>query len=258
MPKGMATHQPIVLPELEDSQRFKPALALLRELSTRLDGYRVGTAPVSLDLSLLDEPNRSFVNQMLGEGEVSIRVEGVRRAVIQESVLAGVWLVRETDAAGRVVRDTVEAGEIPALVQEAVRAGPVDCPLIGDIPQGVSAGLVSAMPLLTEIQERVRAHRPGQAAHVINLSLLPVSAEDLQFLSAVLGTGTVYILSRGYGNCRITNAGIAKVWWVQYYNSTDALILNTLEIGDVPAAACAAPEDIEDSAQRLRETLETL
>lgn len=49
---------------------------------------------------------------------------------------------------------------------------------------------------------------------------------------------------------------MARVWWVQYFNSQDALILNTLEIVDVPEVACAAAEDLEDSAEWLTEVLE--
>jgi hydrogenase-1 operon protein HyaF len=40
---------------------------------------------------------------------------------------------------------------------------------------------------------------------------------------------------------------------VQFFNATDAIILDTLEIGEVPAAARAAEEDFRDSAERLRE-----
>jgi hydrogenase-1 operon protein HyaF len=36
----------------------------------------------------------------------------------------------------------------------------------------------------------------------------------------------------------------------------DTPILDTLEIGDVPAAVCAANEDFVDSAERLGEIIE--
>jgi hydrogenase-1 operon protein HyaF len=50
---------------------------------------------------------------------------------------------------------------------------------------------------------------------------------------------------------------VQNVWWVQYFNSQDKNILNTLEIGDVPAIAAAANEDIQESARRLNEIMET-
>jgi hydrogenase-1 operon protein HyaF len=91
--------------------------------------------------------------------------------------------------------------------------------------------------------------------HAINLSLLPLTDEDVAFLDARLGSGPVTILSRGYGNCRISSTGTRNGWWVRYFNSREAIILNTIEITDVPNVACAAPEDLEDSAQRLTEIL---
>ena len=74
----------------------------------------------------------------------------------------------------------------------------------------------------------------------------------------VLGTGRVLILSRGYGNCRITSTGLRDTWWVQYFNSTDKLILNTLEVTRVPDVAPAAEEDYLDSIERLGEWIDAL
>ena len=97
---------------------------------------------------------------------------------------------------------------------------------------------------------------PGSEPHVINLTLLPVSDDDMQFLTESLGGGPVVILSRGYGNCRITSTSTRYTWWVQYFNSQDTLILNSIEISEVPEVACAAREDIQDSASRLAEILD--
>jgi len=85
---------------------------------------------------------------------------------------------------------------------------------------------------------------------------LPCTDEDMEYLVATLGSGPAVILSRGYGNCRITSTGTRNIWWVQYFNSQDTLILNSLEVSQVPEVACAASEDIEDSKNRLDEILE--
>ena len=68
-------------------------------------------------------------------------------------------------------------------------------------------------------------------------------------------TYRVLILSRGYGNCRITNTCRPHTWRVVYYNSQDVVILNTVEISELPEVAQAAIEDLEDSQERLREVL---
>ena len=43
---------------------------------------------------------------------------------------------------------------------------------------------------------------------------------------------------------------------MRYYNSMGVLILNTLEVADVPSVIKAAPEDLVDSAERLEQMLE--
>jgi hydrogenase-1 operon protein HyaF len=64
------------------------------------------------------------------------------------------------------------------------------------------------------------------------------------------------MISRGFGNCRITSTTARDVWWVQYFNSMNTLILDTIEIVDVPEVALAAVEDLVDSRARLAELIE--
>ncbi len=64
------------------------------------------------------------------------------------------------------------------------------------------------------------------------------------------------IISRGFGNCHITSTGVRDVWRVQYFNSMNTLILNTIEIVDVPEVALAAAEDLDDSRERLAELID--
>ena len=44
-------------------------------------------------------------------------------------------------------------------------------------------------------------------------------------------------------------------WRVVYYNSMDKVILNTVEVVDMPEVAMAAPEDLRDSHERLQDVL---
>jgi len=254
MPSGMTTYAMPVIPEPDEIDGVEEAIAVLGRLQEALAGYRIGQPAVVLSLTGLDERNVDLVNQILGNGEVSMRYHGAIGACIQEAVLAGVWRVQYLDADERVQRDVVEVAAVPGLVKEATfrgAAGEVVCQR-ADIPDTV----YNAAPLLTEINDRLPHYRPGDLPHVINLSLLPHTQEDVDFLTRRLGAGPLVILSRGYGNCRITSTATRNVWWVQYFNAQETLILNTLEISDVPEVACAAQEDIDDSAHRLREILE--
>jgi hydrogenase-1 operon protein HyaF len=87
------------------------------------------------------------------------------------------------------------------------------------------------------------------------LTLLPWTPADAQCLDEILGQGPVTILSRGYGNCRITSTRVPNVWRVRFYNSQDVMILDTIEITAIPEVALAAREDFQDSRERVAEVL---
>jgi hydrogenase-1 operon protein HyaF len=256
LPDEMTTFSMPELPEAEDVTGLRPALEQLGQLLGLLDAVaaRPDIAQAPLDLGGLDADNLALIDQLLGEGEVGMVCEGAVPARIQESVLAGVWRVRYLDDRGQTGRDTIEVAPVPALVTQHSFDGAREQVTLdaATIPEGV----LNAPPLFAEINDKVVAWRSGARGHVINLTLLPQTEADLAFLADRLGQGTVTILSRGYGNCRISSTATRNVWWVQYFNSQDANILNTLEIGGVPAVAQAAPEDLADSAARLREILE--
>lgn len=252
-PGAMPIFHPPILPEPEEVENLVAAKALLADLQRGLAGYQAGTPALSYDLLPLDVANLDLVNQVLNEGEVSVVYSGTPRVQIQESVLTGVWRVQSFDVQQYLIADGIEVADIPSIVRRSgfASASPLETDLT-DLP----AGVLNAPALITEIAEKIQTWQVGDLPHVINLSLLPLSPEDLTFLGERLGVGEITILSRGYGNCRIGSTRKPNVWWVKYYNSEDALILNTIEIVDVPAVACAAPEDLADSAERLAEILE--
>jgi hydrogenase-1 operon protein HyaF len=257
LPDEMQTFR---MPEIDDpgllaeGSAAKKLMFELHQALLRLAVNRSGQCE-ALELDSLDDVNRDLMDQLLGEGEVSMRFERDNcHARIQESVLAGVWRVKYFTPAGELSRDTIEVADVPKLCRRHVfthAAHRADMSR-DEIPQGVQ----NALPLLAEINDKVAEYRPGHDSHVINLTLLPQTEEDLGFLIDRLGEGPLTILSRGYGNCRITSTAVEHVWWVQYFNSQDKSILNTLEIGGVPAVATAAPEDLQDSAERLAEIME--
>lgn len=252
LPFGMETYRMPILPEPEVLAELKPAMAVLEQLQRQLQDYPNDRSQ-PLDLSELDNANLNLINQVLGEGEVSIRIQDEHDIRIQESVLAGVWRVQQRDSAGQLQTDLIEVAPIPARVVE--QSASVSRQVLM-LPESIPAGVLNAPPLFSEINTAIAQCGPDTLPHVINLTLLPQTDADLTLLQQTLGAGTVTILSRGYGNCRITSTGTRLVWWVQYFNSQDRNILNSLEISPVPEVACAAAEDIADSAERLLEILD--
>jgi len=253
MPSGMTTFTSPMIPEPEDTVGMEVALTLSEDILKAFKTYHVGDDAIVFELDFLDEKNKEFMDQLLGNGEVSVQCGGELNAQIQESVLAGLWRVHYLDDNQNIVRDTMEIADIPGLVSQMTFHNAADNIDINKLT--IPENVYNAAPLLAELSDKLPEFDPKNEPHVINLSLLPHTEEDIEYLSSSLGIGPNIILSRGYGNCRISSTGTKNVWWVQYFNSQDTLILNTIEISAVPAVGCAAQEDIEDSAERLDEII---
>ncbi|WP_428523493.1 hydrogenase expression/formation protein [Roseibium sp.] len=245
MPQDMRSYAPR-LPDVEASlEDLEPAFAVLRAVADACTAH----TPARFDLSDLDVESMKLISDTLGDGEVAAKVRGVPAIAVQESVFAGVWRL---NGAGI---NALEVGPISASVTKnpfaPVRQGQLDA-----TPPG--PGVINAPALLAELQDKSANFGPGSELHVINLSLLPHTEEDLAWLDTALGEGAVTILSRGYGNCRITATALAHVWRVQFFNSMDTLILDTFEVTGVPEVAVAAPEDLTDSGARILKVLEAI
>ncbi len=254
MPHEMTVFDVSGMPEPEDVAMLVEGMKVLRLVRDALKGFKLNDELTMIDITDLDENNRSWVNTMLGHGEVSVIYQGGMRTEIQESVFAGVWRIVYWDANGAMVKDFVEIADIPEIVRNSsfVKAKTKLEYDENNMPERV----MNAPAIITELNDKVATWKEGDEPHVINFSLLPQTEEDLVFLDQLLGSGPVVILSRGYGNCRIACTETKNVWWVKYFNSDDKLILDTLEVSVVPEVACASQEDIDDSADRFAEVME--
>lgn len=253
MPKGMETfHQPR-LPDNASPEAIDQAARLLGVfLEAASQTGMAGGA--RLDLLGLEAAVRDVINQSMGFGEVSAFTTAPEHWRVQETAFAGIWRVLKVADDGAMLVDRLETGAIPEVLTDAMQRMAAN-----ELPApDYSAGCMNAQALVEEIRMQAAAYRPGLAAHVINLTLLPVSDADLDTLYGWLGHREVSLLSRGYGNCRITSTRLKNVWWVQYFNSMDTLILNSIEIVGMPDVALAADEDFEDSVERLREYLDMM
>jgi hydrogenase-1 operon protein HyaF len=239
------------VPEAAGDADMAAARDLLAAFHDRLSGWRDGDGP-ELDLTQIAPGPLGMANQMLGEGEVSIRIRGRNEVHIQETIFAGLWRVQEHDEAGRVVRDRLTACPIPAIVVHAAR----DAAAPRLRPAAIPAGAMNSPALLREIEQQVATRRNGAAPHVVNLTLLPLTPDDHAVLEQAIEPGPVAIISRGFGSCRVSSTAVRDVWRVQYFNSMQTLILNTLEVVEVPEVAIAAAEDLVDSRERLGELVD--
>lgn len=250
--------EPLVmpLPPMEAAAEDRAAAAaVVEQLIASMRAHAQAGAPAPrLSLKAMVPSARRVLEESLGEGEVSAKVDATPHAsgwLIQETAFAGVWRVLREDARGHRIEDLVEADDMPHVVKESAarrNGATLD-------PARLPPNVINARPIVDELRHHALAYRAGHPAHVVNLSLLPFSEADHEGLDALLGQGPVSILSRGFGNCRIQSTRVPGIWRVRYYNSMNTLILDTLEVVDMPEAARAAAEDYEDSMVRLGELL---
>jgi len=265
LPKEISTWDTPILPEPEAFAQHQDAIAVLRRVREALADALAGGEPAAIDLGGLTAAARELLTQVLGEGEVAIRIAAQPGAELssgldaQESIFTGVWRVLRPAGDDAPLFDGIEVGPAPRSVLDLARRCGLPCTELPQAPATLPPGVVNAPAILAELAEQWRrARAPGDAAHVVNLSLLPLSPEDRSYIGQALGEGRILILSRGYGNCRISNTGRPQTWRVVYYNHDDATILDTIEFVDIPLAAIAAHEDLADALERLDETLDWL
>jgi hydrogenase-1 operon protein HyaF len=254
MPRDMNTFRMPIPPEHADATALVAARDLLAAFLALLDGWNpvVTTRGPRLDLAGVAPPVLEILNQMLGEGEVSIQIGGERGFRIQESVFTGIWRVCALDGNGRLAQDWLEAGMLPEFVVAMAKDPGLAAPPRIDLPEGA----MNSPALLAEIGNQMATRTRGDRAHVINLTLFPMTPDDHAVLAQALPIGPVAMISRGFGNCHVTSTGLADVWRVQYFNNMNTLILNTIEVVDVPEVVLAATEDLTDSRERLIELVE--
>ena len=111
MPKDMRTYAMPAIPEPEETTGLEPALDMLEDIRAAVSEAARGATAECFDLTGLDDANRTFIDQVLGEGEVSVVAgDGIQA---QEAVLAGIWRVHSLGADGKLAGDTIEIGRFP-------------------------------------------------------------------------------------------------------------------------------------------------
>jgi hydrogenase-1 operon protein HyaF len=262
MPEGMRTFTTPVWPKVPDPTLCRSVQATVLHFLADIGPQGLDT-PSVLDLLPFSPPWRTLMDAVLGFGEVSAlghSAQGEWR--VQETAFTGFWRVLIHSPDGVCLADRLETGPLPRIVYDTLCAAHATPSALPPFPDAPPEGCMNAPALLHEIAAQSRACDPNAPpetpAHVIDLTLLPLNEVDQRMLQTWLGTGPVCLLSRGYGNCRVTSTAVPHVWWVQYFNTLDVMILNSLEITPMPQAVLAAAEDFDEACLRLRESLSHL
>ncbi len=249
---GLESPQPRPLLAFDGEAGSAECVPLLKACQAALVRCAESGVGAVLPVVGLSPAGLKFLESTLGEGEVVVNVAGGHQYEAKETVLPGLWRVWTREASGELRSMHLEVGPVPHVAVAANRGGTLADVSIGQPPEGV----MNVVPVLAELRHRSQTWQSGQPNHVMSFTLLPMTEADMAFLEAQLGHGPVRGESKGFSRCRVELTTVRNIWSVQHFNAMGKLILDTLEVGDVPSALVAGGHDFEDSATRLGEWLE--
>jgi hydrogenase-1 operon protein HyaF len=95
--------------------------AVLTEIATLLERLAGGQLPAAIDLrSLPMSPHdRTELQRVLGEGEVTATVAAAGVSTIRETRISGLWWVEHRDAHGELIAELLEVARIPQILVAA-------------------------------------------------------------------------------------------------------------------------------------------
>jgi hydrogenase-1 operon protein HyaF len=112
----------------------------------------------------------------------------------------------------------------------------------------------NAPPLLRELVERVRRLLETGEPSAIDLSALPLTPADLDWLRERLGNGEIGVTLQASGESTLDETACPGVWWVTHHNEQGAVTSQFIEVTFVPELVKAHPRDVAIG----RESLELL
>ncbi|QDQ42556.1 hydrogenase expression/formation C-terminal domain-containing protein [Methylacidiphilum kamchatkense] len=204
-------------------------------------------------ISLSAPTDIQSVANFLSVGEVEITIDKPLPLFIFETQILGLWAICLSNRL-----QWLEVGQLPSALLETQRSLP-SIPRFSLKELGLSSGgLMNSPYLLVEISRLATEYVIEEKPQVIQLSLLPLSLKDKEFLKLTLGLGKTLIRVKGYGDCLIKNCQYKNIWWIEHFNSEGKSLLQAIEIDEVPAIVMAAKEDLDESLLRIKKLQQEL
>jgi len=103
----------------DDTYSIGSLRALLTEIAALLEKLAVNGATGMIDLNSLPFAPGEYeqLRQLLGQGEVTVRIEAIGPSEIIETRYPGVWWVTHYNVAGDIVADMLEITDIPEIIK---------------------------------------------------------------------------------------------------------------------------------------------
>jgi hydrogenase-1 operon protein HyaF len=109
----------------------------------------------------------------------------------------------------------------------------------------------NAPPLLRELAEQVKRLLATGESSAIDLSALPLTPADLDWLHDKLGNGEIAITLQASGESTLNETACPGVWWVTHHNEQGAVTSQFIEVAFVPELVKAHPQDVANGLETL-------
>jgi len=116
----------------------------------------------------------------------------------------------------------------------------------------------NAPPLLHEISELLRCLLESGETAAIDLSALPLTPADLDWLRDTLGEGEIAVTLQASGESTLNETACPGVWWVTHHNEKGTVTSQFIEVAFVPELVKAHPQDVEIGLEHLELLLSDL
>ncbi|MBW8330092.1 MAG: hydrogenase expression/formation protein [Thiobacillus sp.] len=119
-------------------------------------------------------------------------------------------------------------------------------------PPPTEPGLTgNAPPLLRELSELVKRLLASGETSAIDLSALPLTPADLDWLQDKLGAGEISVTLQANGESTLNETACPGIWWVTHHNEQGAVTSQFIEVAFVPELVKAHPEDVQTGQEYL-------
>jgi len=114
----------------------------------------------------------------------------------------------------------------------------------------------NVMPLLHEVKHALTNLISSNKTAIIDLRSIPLAPGEEDKILEILGTGEVQARLNALGPSDIIETQYSGVWLITHYNDENNIISRFIEITTMPEILCSQTDDMNESSERLTETLE--